>query len=192
MPYRYRVFLLALAGAFLLDASSYAQDQPSLGDVARQARQQKQQTKDAQGKDAQGKLPQPTKPSKVVTEEEMPEHTSATTTSSPSDNSKDQADADSPASTPSAKLSADEWRSKILTQKSAVNSLQSNVDELNKSIQFAPGNCVSGCVEWNEHQKQKQQEVEQMRGQLETAKKQLEEMQDAARHQGYGSSVYEP
>jgi hypothetical protein len=121
-----------------------------------------------------------------------PSTPTASTTSSPSGNTKDQADADSPASTPSAKLSADEWRSKILTHKSAVNSLQSNVDELSKSIQFAPGNCVSGCVEWNEHQKQKQQEVEQMRGQLETAKKQLEEMQDAARHQGYGSSVYEP
>jgi len=31
-----------------------------------------------------------------------------------------------------------------------------------------------------------------MKGQLETAQKKLSEMQDAARQQGYGSSVYEP
>jgi predicted RNase H-like nuclease (RuvC/YqgF family) len=184
-----RGFLLAMAASFLLAAPAFAQDQPSLGDVARQARQKKQQAKDAQASDAQGKPAEATKPTKVITEDEMPDG-AAPEMNSP-DSSKSHADADSPAAA-SGKLSADEWRSKIQAQKSTVDSLQSNIDELNKSIQFAPGNCVSGCVEWNEHQKQKQQEVEQMKGQLETAKKHLEEMQDAARQQGYGSSVYEP
>jgi hypothetical protein len=185
-----RGFLLALTASFLLAVPAFAQDQPSLGDVARQARQKKQQTKDAQATDAQGKPAQSAKPSKVITEDEMPDG-AAPEMKSP-DPSKSHADADSPAAASAGKLSADEWRSKIQAAKSAVDTLQGNMDELNKSIQFAPGNCVSGCVEWNEHQKQKQQEVEQMKGQLETAKTKLQEMQDAARQQGYGSSVYEP
>ncbi len=190
MQNRLRTFLLVLAGAVLFVATGYAQDQPSLGDVARQARQKKQQAKDAQPGDAQAK-PAATKPARVITEDEMPEQTTSDMTSSASDN-KDHADSDSPASTPVGKLSADEWKSKIQAEKNVVDSLQKNMDDLNKSIQFAPGNCVAGCVEWNERQKQKQQEVEQMKGQLDTAQKKLTEMQDAARQQGYGSSVYEP
>jgi uncharacterized protein HemX len=71
-------------------------------------------------------------------------------------------------------------------------SLQSNIDKLNDSIQFAPGNCVAGCVQWNERQKQKQQEVERLRSQLETQKKRLQSMQESARQQGYGGTVYDP
>jgi len=175
----------------VLASAVRAQDQPSLGDVARQARQQKQQNKDPQKKDAEAKPSPATKPARVITEEELPEHPVSDGASSPADE-KDQAGSDSASAAPQAKLSADEWRSRILSQKNAVNGLQSNIDDLEKSIQFAPGNCVSGCVEWNQHQKEKQQEVERMKGQLETAKKQLEDMQDAARQQGYGSSVYEP
>src|SRR5579862_6453020 len=190
MQNRLRTCLLALAGAALLVATGYAQDQPSLGDVARQARQKKQQAKDAQSGDPQAK-PASTKPARVITEDEMPEQTTSEMTSSASE-TKDHADSDSATPASQGKLSADEWKSKIQAQKSVVDSLQKNMDELNKSIQFAPGNCVAGCVEWNEHQKQKQQEVEQMKGQLDTAQKKLSEMQDAARQQGYGSAVYEP
>jgi hypothetical protein len=63
---------------------------------------------------------------------------------------------------------------------------------LNDSIQYASGNCVSNCVQWNERQKQKQDQVESMKGQLEEQQKHLEELQDEARKQGYGSSVYDP
>ena len=190
MQNRVRCLFLLLAGVILFASSGYAQDQPSLGDVARQARQKKQQAKDTPNTDTQAKSAA-TKASKVITEDELP---AADVDTTPSDSeSNDRADADSSATAaPRAKLSAEEWKSKIQAQKSAVDSLQRNMDELNKSIQFAPGNCVAGCVAWNEQQKQKQQEVEQMKGQLETAQKKLSEMQDAVRQQGYGSSVYEP
>jgi predicted ribosome quality control (RQC) complex YloA/Tae2 family protein len=89
-------------------------------------------------------------------------------------------------------MSADEWKAQIQAQKDLVSSLQSGIEKLNESIQFAPGNCVSGCVQWNERQKQKQQEVERARTQLESQKRRLESMQDSARKQGYGSSVYDP
>jgi hypothetical protein len=46
-------------------------------------------------------------------------------------------------------------------------------------------------VQWNERQKEKQDQVESMKAQLEEQKKQLENMQESARKQGFGSSVYE-
>ena len=76
--------------------------------------------------------------------------------------------------------------------KNNIASLKSNIDTLTASIQYAPGNCVSGCVQWNEHQKQKQDQIDAMKVQLEQAEQRLEEMQEAARKQGYGSSVYDP
>jgi len=89
-------------------------------------------------------------------------------------------------------MSAEQWKAQIRAQKDVVASTQSNIEKVNDSIQFAPGNCVRGCVQWNERQKQKQQEVERARTQLETQKKRLESMQESARKQGYGSSVYNP
>jgi hypothetical protein len=70
--------------------------------------------------------------------------------------------------------------------------MQSEIDKLNDSIHFAPGNCVSGCVQWDERQKEKQQDVERMRTQLEEQKERLEAMQESARQQGYGSSISDP
>jgi hypothetical protein len=70
--------------------------------------------------------------------------------------------------------------------------LQKQIDEIKESIQFAPANCVENCVQWNERQLEKQRQAEGMRAQLEEMKKHLDTMQDAARKQGYGSSVYDP
>ena len=87
---------------------------------------------------------------------------------------------------------AEQWKSQIQAQKNAIASLQSQLNVLNESIHYAGGNCVSGCVQWNERQKQKQEQAESMKAQLEEQQKRLEEMQDAARKQGFGSSVYDP
>jgi hypothetical protein len=84
------------------------------------------------------------------------------------------------------------WLSEILAQKNAIATLKSNIDQLSASIQYAPGNCVEGCVEWNQRQQEKQQQVDGMKAQLEEMQKQLEDMQENARKQGYGSSVYDP
>jgi len=174
-----RKIVLLSAGVLLLTLHGFSQDEPSLGDVARQARQQKQQTKN-------GKSTVAAKPAKVITNEEIPEHPEESEASS---NGQQQGSAP-PAE--SSKLSGEQWKSQIQAQKSAVNSLQNQVDKLNASIQFAPGNCVSGCVQWNELQVRKQEEVDRMRSQLAQQKKRLEEMQESARRQGYGSTVYDP
>jgi hypothetical protein len=84
------------------------------------------------------------------------------------------------------------WTNQILAQKNSIASLKSDIDQISSSIQYAPANCVEGCVEWNQHQQEKQQQVDNMKAQLEQMQKQLDDTQEAARKQGYGSSVYDP
>ena len=87
---------------------------------------------------------------------------------------------------------AEHVKSQILAQKKQIATLQGQVDELNESIRFAPANCAENCVGWNERQREKQERVERMQAQLEEEKRRLEDMQDSARKQGFGSSVYDP
>jgi len=205
-----RFFIVLSAGAMIPVLAAYGQeDAPSLGDVARQARQQKQQ-KDAQSRDAQSKDAQPTAPAqskdlpskvasakdgqakgpkKIVTNEEIPEHIGPTSTLPPSTKT---GTFNPPPNDEDVKAPPQYWKSQILAQKAAITSLQSQISNLQASIQYAGGNCVSGCVEWNERQQQKQQELEGMKSQLEGMQSQLEEMQDMARKQGYGTAVYDP
>jgi hypothetical protein len=173
---------LSLAAAVSLSAgSAHAQDSPSLGDLARQQRQQKEQSKTAPGKDA--------KANKVITNEEIPEHAGPAPVSAAG---SQEHPASMPAPSNGPKQSEEHWKSQILGQKNQIATLQRQVDEISESIRFAPANCVANCVGWNERQREKQQRVERMQAQLEEEKRRLEEMQDAARKQGYGSSVYDP
>jgi len=217
-----RLFILLSAGLLVTALAAYGQDDsPSLGDVARQSRLQKQQ-KDAQakedqakeappagapapGKDAQSKgVPSKDTPVKVasakdaqtktskktITNDEIPEHVGPTSTlpakaKTPGMSAPPPTDGD-------GKVPPEYWKSQIQAQKAAIASMQSEISNLTASIQYAGANCVSGCVEWNEEQQRKQQELESMKSQLEEMKNQLEEMQDTARKQGYGTAVYDP
>jgi chromosome segregation ATPase len=173
-----RKIIFALAAALpLLAASARSQDPPSLGDIARQ---QKKQSKVTPGKDA--------KPSKVITNEEIPEHDASD--AAPSSSSVESSN--STVSADGAKQPAEHWKSQIQSEKGQIASLQKQIAQLNESIRFAPANCVGRCLEWNERQREKQQQVERMQTQLDAQKKHLEEMQESARKQGYGSSVYDP
>jgi hypothetical protein len=229
------VCVLVFAFALLAQAQD---DSPSLGDVARQARLQKQQkdaqtqsadsdsapakdaqtsaqtsavqNKDVQNNGAQDNIiqkkdnqnpnaPMPARPPKpgkhVITNDEIPSSGGPTGYRPPpgprSWNTQPDPGTNQPASA-DGKLPADYWAAQIQSQKTAVASLQSQIDQVNDSIQYAGGNCVSGCQQWNEQQKQKQDQVESMKAQLEQQQKRLEDMQERARQQGYGSSVYDP
>jgi hypothetical protein len=176
-----RLILVPAAAISLFAGIVYGQDSQSLGDLARQQRQQKEQSKTAQGKDA--------KASKVITKEGIPEH--AEPAPGPAAGGEESG-SPMPASPNGAKRPAEDVTSEIQAQKSQIASLQRQIDEVNGSVRFAPADCVANCAAWNEQQKEKQQQVERMQAQLEDQKKRLEEMQDSARKQGYGSSVYEP
>lgn len=176
------LFFLAATAISLFTVTCPAQDSPSLADLARQQRQQKDQSKTAPGKDA--------KSPKVITNEEIPEH--AERASVPAASGGDESHTSLPASSNGAKQPAEHWKSQILAQKDQIASLQRQVDEISESIRFAPANCVANCVGWNERQREKQQRVERMQAQLEEQKRRLDDMQESARKQGYGSSVYDP
>jgi hypothetical protein len=218
---------LALVCAVLLLCAVTAltqDDSPSLGDVARQTRAQKQQ-KDAQSapdqapqaqakspasKDAPASASASSAPANGGTPKSAPANTTAPKTtkhvitneeindpiapSSASTASPKSADSSSQQSANSSQpsQSADQWRSQIVALKNNISSLQQQIGDLGASIQYAPGNCVSGCVEWNQHQQEKQQQLDGMKAQLEQQQKALEDAQDAARRDGYGSSVYDP
>jgi len=187
-----KILFLAF-GASLLAPVLYGQEPPSLGDAARQARQQKQQQQKDQPKDPQAKGAPGAKTAKVVTNDEIPAHIVPVSRPSASvDGSVGHAESDGQPSSSGAKLPAEQWKAQILSLKNAIAALQSDIARLNDSIHFAPANCVANCVQWNERQQQKQQQVEVMKSQLEDQQKKLEDMQDTARQQGYGSSVYDP
>jgi hypothetical protein len=180
MSTRYELILVLAAAVSLIAGTASGQDSPSLGDLARQQRQQKEQAKSAPGKDA--------KASKVITNEEIPERTGPATPAAGGQASQNSM----PVPSNGAKQAAEQVKSQILTQKSKIATLQGQVDELNESVRFAPANCVENCVGWNERQREKQQRAERMQAQLEEEKRRLEDMQDSARKQGYGSSIYDP
>ncbi len=171
MRQSYKVSVVAGVIVFAL-ASGYAQ---SLGDVAREQRQKQAQAKDAHA------------PHKVLTNEDLPESTEPDSSTSITEHDN------APVPPPSNDIHAgEEWKAKIETQRSSIASLQGQIDRLNSSIRFAPGNCVAHCVEYNERQLKKQDEVQRMQKQLDEQKQKLEDMQESARKAGLGSSVYEP
>jgi hypothetical protein len=167
-----RLFLGFAAAASLFAVFACAQDSPSLGDLARQQRQQKEQAKPVQ--------------IKVVTNEEIPEH---------SDSTPEAASPDTGSAYPSShgrKESAERVKAQIRAQENQIAILQRRIDEVTKSIPRAPIDCANGCPRWNERYGRKELQIERMQAQLQDEKRHLGEMQESARKQGYGSSVYDP
>jgi len=200
-----KILLMISTCAFLGAVASCAQDEPSLGDAARQARLQKQK-KEAQAKDAApkdgtakdaatdeaqskgvAKDTQITKMARVVTNDEIPEHVA--TKGLPASKATDP---NNPPVDYEGQAPADYWKQQIEAQKNNIAAGQSQLSMLIESIRYAGGNCVSNCAQWNEQQQKKQAQADSMKSGLEQMQKQLEAMQDMARQQGYGSSVYDP
>ncbi len=168
---------------------SQNKDAPAKDAPAKDAPAKDPQSKDATSKDAPAKDAQTPKTSHVITNDEIPSHVGSTVSNGrglPQNTNYQQPNYGN------GKIPAEQWKSQIQQMKNSISSMQSQINSLTASIQYAGGNCVSGCVEWNEHQKQKQDQVESMKSQLEQMQRRLEDMQDAARQQGYGSSVYDP
>ncbi|MCU1302104.1 MAG: hypothetical protein JWQ87_2388 [Candidatus Sulfotelmatobacter sp.] len=166
------------AAAIFFAGTSYAQDAQPLGDLARQHRQQAAATPK---KDASA--------SKVITNEEIPEQPDETPATV---NKHGNGGNSTPSASNKTKQPAEYWKSRIQAQKAQIASVQKRIDEINSSIRFSFVNCGTSCDLRNERQRTKQQHVEQMQGQLQVQKRELEDTQDAARKQGYGSSVYDP
>lgn len=192
-----KAVLLCGASVLFVAVALQAQDSQSLGEIARKVRLQKQQ-KEAQSKQA-AKEPSmvdvqfspsdstATKSAAVISNENLPEQTALAGAGKSSSEASKKQESDS-----NSGDRADQIKSAILSQKNAIASLKEEIDSVSGSIHYAGGNCVANCAQWNEHQKEKQDEVDRMKTQLEEQQKHLEDMQDAARKEGFGSSVYEP
>jgi uncharacterized protein YukE len=180
----FRLAVLTTGLLFALTALSSGQssDAPSLGDLARKQRQKQPQSKDA-----------PAKPKKVVTNEDIPERPSSDSSAKPSSSANDGSHGD--ASVESARdvmHTGEHWKGAIQQQKNAVADLKSHIEKLQDSIHFVEANRYRNGVEYNKVQAGKQQEVERLQSQLDEQKKNLEQMQEAARRAGFGSSVWDP
>jgi chromosome segregation ATPase len=170
--------LTSVAVVLGLTFASWAQSaNPSLGDLARKQRE-KQQSKTA-------------KPKKVVTNEEIPESSPATT---PDIEHKDGPHEEASIQTPAGDLlkTGDAYRAEIAQRKAALADLKTQLDKLNGSIHFVEANAYRNGVEYNKRQAQKQQEVERLKSQFEEQKRDLEQMQENARKAGFGSAVWDP
>jgi hypothetical protein len=188
--------MFALIALALLSTVCVAQDSQSLGDVARQARAQKQakgngskassDSKDQDSNSAESSRP---KASRVITNDDSPNTTDLTPTVAKQSLENTAAPVQSAGN---RDAQGEHWKSQIQSQKEAIASLQSQITELGSSIHYAGANCVANCEKWNENQQRKQEQVEAMKAQLEEQKQHLEEMQEQARKQGFGSSVYDP
>jgi len=190
-----RSFVFVVAAVLSCVWSAQAQDSQSLGDVARQTRQQKQPQEakasatpassptatDSQAADPNVKPAQP-KAAHVYTNDEIPESTPEVSTPKQPNVQENYK---------GGKQSAEQWKALIRQVKANITSIQRQIDSTQSSIRFAGGN-YDYHVAYNNRQRAKEQQVENLKSQLAQQQKHLEDMQEAARHQGYSSAVYDP
>jgi hypothetical protein len=184
-------FFVSLTAFLLANSSVYGQ---SLGDVARENREQKAtQT--------------PTTPPKVITNATLPKDPEG---SAPTVNQAPERTGPSTATVASSRKAAQQraaeqraaaqWKQKILAQESTIANLRLRVDRLKASIHFVEPNnyypydsysSYAGMAQ-NQYQARQLERLAQMRLQLNQQKKKLEDMQEAARHAGMHTAVYDP
>jgi len=164
----------------------------SLGEIAR-ANQEK---KAAEAKGAT--------PSKVITNADLPKNADEDT-AQPAD--QNQNSAPNPANAAANRKAAHQraaeeragaqWQQQILAQKGKVAILQARCDRLRAQIHFVnPGypyssDNTSGST-YNGQQSRMMERLHEMEDQLNQQKQKLERMQEAARHAGMHTAVYDP
>jgi hypothetical protein len=173
----------SLLAMVLLSAGVLFAQEASLGDVGRQQRS-KQKAKLARTA------------AKLVTDDDMPKRSDAPMESDKAkEDEKDERapNRDSRESSPAPNSqSAEYWKAQILMQKRSVSAQQEQVNQFRESIHFVEANRYVNGAQYNEQQRRRQIQLDQMEKQLEQQKKRLADMQDSARKAGFGNSVYDP
>jgi hypothetical protein len=185
-----RMLVKECAVVLLLGTTALAQSGPSLGDVAR-ANREKQQAQQATGTR-----------SKVITNADLPADppgvpesdasepmTMVSGVSRPFENhSYDQRFA---RQDQAQQRAGEQWKERIQNQESRIAELQARIDQMNASIHSAGTGTLSEGP-YNRYQARQLQRVAQMQETLEVQKRKLAMMQEAARHAGMHTSVYDP
>lgn len=176
----HRIFLTIFAIALLMSSAAYGQ---SLGDIAR-ANREKQNAENASAA-------QP----KVITNANLPKDQDANQEPAEAQPgataSSTAADHRSAQQRLTEERAADQWKRQILAQKNKMATLQARIDQLNASIRSAGGS-VQYEGPYNRYQARQMQRVAQIQLQLDEQKMKLDQMQEAARHAGLHSAVYDP
>jgi predicted RNase H-like nuclease (RuvC/YqgF family) len=175
-----RVFLKISAIALLMSSAAYGQ---SLGDIAR-ANREKQNAENTSAA-------QP----RVITNANLPKDPDANQepaeAQSGTNASSTAADHRSAQQRLAEQRAADQWKRQILAQKNKMAALQARIDQLNASIRSAGGS-VQYEGPYNRYQARQLQRVAQIQLQLDEQKMKLDQMQEAARHAGMHTVVYDP
>jgi hypothetical protein len=184
---------LAIAVALVLLTGAFAYGQ-SLGDIARDNREKKAESASA----AQAK---------VITNKDLPKDAASPDQAAPAA----QPASDPPANENPEKIAADhhaeqrfaqqrlaeqrtaeQWKRRILAQKDRIASLQERIDHLKANRQFANVSTYPYSGAYNRAQPRQVERIMQLQRQLDEQKRKLEQMQEAARHAGMHTAVYDP
>jgi hypothetical protein len=208
-----RIVFITLA--LLISTAAFGQ---SLGDVARENREEKEKQKAASASAAQPR---------VITNKDLPQDREQTeggpqTVPSSKANDTDQATTENPAENPvprkhlehehiaeprvadrrvaeqrlaektrAEQRAADQWKRQILAQKHKLANLQARFDQLSASIQAANGSTQYEGPNGRGQARQLQR-IAQIQQQIDQQKITLLEMQEAARRAGMHTVVYDP
>jgi flagellar motility protein MotE (MotC chaperone) len=177
------IFFTLLAALLLASQMLFAQ---SLGDVARENRDKKATE---------------TTPPKVITNATLPRDPDPEVTPAAPHNEtpmpSDNAEASRRAARQRAaeQRAAEQWKQKIIAQQNTIASLRLRVDRLKASIHFLDPNTqydpYAGVAQ-NQYQARQLERLAQLQQQLDQQRKRLEDMQEAARHAGMHTTVYDP
>lgn len=194
----HRIFLknLTIALALLVPIGLTASAQ-SLGDVARENREKKADTTSAA---------QP----KVIRNKDLPKDPEADPVADqvataaqpasvpPANKSPEQSAADRRAEQHFAQQrlaeqrAAEQWKRQILAQKDKIAALQSRIDHLKATLQFADVSVYPYAGPYNRDQARQLRRITQLQQQLDEQQRKLDQMQEAARHAGMHTAVYDP
>jgi hypothetical protein len=175
-----RTFLKFIATALLTNLAAYGQ---SLGEIARENRE-KQKAQETSGA-----------PPRMITNKDLPADPEGY--KGPPEPQPDAMATNTPFGHRfeeprfGQEPAAGQWQRQIVTQENRMADLQARIDQLNASLHF-PGRSAQYEGPSNRYQARQMQRVEQMQQRLEEQKRILEEMQEAARHAGMHTRVYDP
>jgi hypothetical protein len=171
-------FLKILAFVFCLNLAAFGQQ--SLGDIARQYRDK------LQADEAAGNAP------KMYTNQDIPPADMVGTPEPPAERRSsyrafDNHSADGGYSQPAA----GEWRRNIVMQQNRVAGLQIRIERLNAML-HSPYGTVQYDGPYNRNQARAQERLGDLQQALDVERQKLDTMQDAARHAGMHTTVYDP
>jgi hypothetical protein len=173
----------------LLTAAAMAQSGPSLGDVARTNREKQQAQR------ADGTRPQ------VITNADLPADPPGVPESDASEPMTMVSGVSRPLENRSAprfteqdraqQRAGEQWRERIESQEGRISELQARIDQMNAAIHSSGGATLSEGP-YNRYQARQMQRIAQMQETLDLQKRKLAMMQEAARHAGMHTNVYDP